>query len=107
MSRGSYSFKEFLKLQIPWSTRTFGPTKRTEGILKHIEKEIAEVRAEPDDLTEWVDLIILALDGYWRHGGTPDTISRDVFDKQAKNFVRKYPFPESDDVPSEHVRESE
>ena len=94
----------FLNRQIPWSTKTFGSGKRMGGITKHIEKEVAEVRAKPDDLTEWIDIIILAIDGYWRHGGKPETITRDLEAKQAKNFGREYPRPISEDEPSEHVR---
>ena len=43
----------FLTRQMRWSKETFGPTPRTEGILKHIEKEIEEVRQHPNDLEEW------------------------------------------------------
>jgi hypothetical protein len=95
----------FLARQIEWSTRTFGGSHRTLGILKHIEKEIAEVKEKPEDLTEWIDIIILAIDGYWRHGGTPETIMRDLMGKAEINYQRVYPMPTSEDEPSEHVRE--
>lgn len=94
---------KYLSQQIEWSQRTFGTAKRTLGITKHIEKEIAEVRAKPDDLSEWIDIIILALDGYWRHGGTPETIEADLNTKQKKNFKRQYPMT-NEDEPSEHIR---
>ena len=51
---------------------TFGPGPRTEGVLKHIESEIEEVRraAEEGDLDElvkeWTDIAILGLDGLIR-----------------------------------------
>ena len=94
----------FLARQIEWSTRTFGAGRRTLGILKHIEKEIAETKAKPEDLTEWIDIMILAIDGYWRHGGRPETIMRDLVAKAEINYQRVYPMPTSEDEPSEHVR---
>ena len=94
----------FLARQIEWSTQTFGTARRTLGITKHIEKEIVEVRAKPDDLTEWIDIIILALDGYWRHGGKPETILCDLNAKAEINYGRVYPMPTSEDEPSEHIR---
>ena len=96
------SLTAFMKDQEAWSRKTFGNGKRTEGTLKHIEKEIAEVRAKPDDLSEWIDIVILALDGYWRHGGK-DAIG-DIIAKGKINRSRTYLMPASDDEPSEHVR---
>jgi hypothetical protein len=97
----------FLARQIAWSKRTFGPGRRTLGILKHIEKEIAEAKANPEDLTEWIDIIILAIDGYWRHGGTPETIMPDLTAKAETNYRRTYPMPTSEDEPSEHIRDAQ
>lgn len=94
---------ELLRQQEEWSQRTFGPGQRTIGITKHIAKELAEIQNDPEDLSEWIDVIILALDGYWRHGGTADTIERDLVTKQQKNFTRRYPRTEEDE-PSEHDR---
>ena len=94
----------YLNRQKRWSKNTFGDTPRTEGILKHIEKEIEEVRQAPNDLEEWCDIAILALDGAWRAGFTPHEICQMMEAKQAKNFTREYP-KTLDDVPSEHVRE--
>ena len=96
---------EYLARQQAWSKRVFGEGRRTLGITKHIEKELDEIRAKPLDLSEWVDVVILALDGYWRAGGTPESIARDLQAKQTKNFGRTYPFPTSQDEPSEHIRE--
>jgi hypothetical protein len=101
-SETSGDLASLLVRQIEWSTHTFGSGCRTLGILKHIEKEIAEVRAKPDDLTEWVDIILLAIDGYWRHGGRK--IMRDLTAKAEINYQRVYPMPTSEDEPSEHVR---
>lgn len=94
----------YLGRQIAWSRRTFGEAKRTEGICRHIEKELGEIREDPSDLSEWVDVVILAMDGYWRHGGTHGSLAQDLETKQAINFRRTYPFPTSENEPSEHDR---
>ena len=98
---------DYLNRQIPWSGRTFGHSVRTVGITRHIEKELAEIRAAPHDLTEWVDVVILALDGAWRAGYTAEEIAAALERKQAENFCREWP-PASDvdpNEPSEHIRE--
>lgn len=95
----------YLARQIEWSRRTFGEGKRTEGLCRHIEKELSEIRQKPEDLYEWVDVVILALDGYWRHGGTVEDLAAYLDTKQATNFAREWPAPVSEDVPVEHVRD--
>lgn len=74
-----------------WSEQTFGPGERTLGVLDHIRKELEEIEAEPNDLSEWVDVILLALDGAWRHGGEPQQIIDAIKAKQAKNELRSWP----------------
>jgi hypothetical protein len=94
----------YIDAQRKWSSHTFGPSSRVEGICKHIEKELAEVRADPTDVYEWVDVAILALDGAWRAGFTSEQIVNALAEKQMKNFLRTYPRT-ADDMPSEHIRE--
>lgn len=76
-----------------FSLRTFGPGSRTNGVLNHIEKEIEEVRAKPDDLGEWVDIIILGFDGAWRsdHNRSVQEIIDAVIDKWDRNEKRVWP----------------
>lgn len=92
--------------QREWSQRTFGPGRRTNGILDHITKELEEVRADPTDLYEWVDIMILAFDGAWRAGHEPQEIIEAIKAKQARNEMRTFPdwrkFTE--DVAIEHDR---
>lgn len=95
--------REIIQRQKDWSLRTFGKGKRTEGICKHIEKGLAEIRSAPDDLTEWIDVIILALDGAWRAGHSPVQIINALIEKQAINLQREFPMPTSEDEPSEHI----
>lgn len=97
------TLEEYLEQQKEWSDRTFGHGLRTVGITRHIEKELAEIRARPHDLSEWADVIILALDGYWRHGGKPADIMEHLAAKQDQNFAREWQ-AQCDDEPTEHVR---
>jgi hypothetical protein len=97
-------FFEFVEEHFEWSKKSFGSTKRTLGIIRHIEKELKEVEADPDDLFEWIDVIILGIDGFCRHGGKPRELLAYLWSKFYRNRLRTYPFPTSDDEPSEHLR---
>jgi hypothetical protein len=80
-----------LERQRAFSLETFGPGARTAGVLDHIRKELLEIEAEPFDLSEWVDVVILALDGALRAGHEPAAIIEAVKQKQARNEARKWP----------------
>mgnify|MGYP001580822508 CR=1 FL=1 len=98
--------ESYIHLQREWSERTFGHGVWTNGITRHIEKELAEIRAAPHDLVEWVDVVILALDGAWRAGYTPEEIEKALLRKQSVNFKRKWPLPGPEDEPIEHIQDS-
>lgn len=80
-----------LRRQREWSERTFGPGPRTKGVIDHIRKELAEIEADPTDISEWIDVTILALDGAWRAGHSPEQIWEALKSKQAKNETRAWP----------------
>lgn len=80
-----------LVLQRRWSEETFGPGPRTAGVVDHIRKELEEIEADPADLSEWIDVVLLALDGAWRAGHSPQAIVRALEDKQRKNEARDWP----------------
>ena len=80
-----------LERQKTFSLLTFGPGQRTKAVLDHIRKELLEIEAAPDDLTEWVDLVLLALDGAWRAGHGPATICQAITTKMIKNELREWP----------------
>lgn len=80
-----------LERQIKFSLATFGPGNRTEGLLDHLRKELREIKASPLDLEEWVDLILLGLDGAWRSGHTPEQIAQGIDAKLKKNMKRTWP----------------
>jgi hypothetical protein len=100
---------EHLHRQRAWSKVTFGPGTRTAGVLDHIRKELKEVERDPNDLTEWVDVILLALDGAWRHGHTPEQIASAIEAKQARNESREWPDwrTQPTDRAIEHVRHND
>ena len=80
-----------LHRQIAFSESTFGPGERTVGVVDHIAKELIEVVDGGGELEEWVDVIILALDGEWRSGHTPEQIAAAIVAKQTKNEGRTWP----------------
>lgn len=99
--------KQHLLRQMAFSHATFGPGKRTEGVTDHIKKELIEV-ADADgtfeQVEEWVDVVILALDGLTRRlvYGLSDEIREDperaatmvcemIQSKQTKNESRQWP----------------
>lgn len=63
-----------LARQRAWSFKTFGPPRALAGVLDHIAKEIEEIAANPADLSEYIDVIILAADGAFCAGFTPDEV---------------------------------
>lgn len=88
-----------------WSRETFGEGERTEGVVKHIQKELEEILAAPHDLTEWVDVMLLAMDGFWRAGGNSALLLEALKAKQEINYQRKWG-PNRPGEPTFHVKES-
>jgi hypothetical protein len=96
---------EWLTEKMKWSYQTFGNSERHIGVLKHIEKEIEETRQNPNDVTEWIDIILLAFDGACRMGFTPEQVVTALIAKQEKNTQRRWPPPVPEDEPSFHLEE--
>ncbi len=74
-----------------FSRATFGPGQRTKGVCDHIRKELKEIQKKPNDVEEWIDVVILGLDGAWRCGASPEQIVRTLLAKQDKNEGRLWP----------------
>lgn len=79
-----------IERQRAWSLATFGPGDRLGGVLDHIRKELIEIEMDPTGF-EWIDVLILALDGAWRAGHEPQTILDAWVNKQTKNENRVWP----------------
>lgn len=80
-----------LERQREFSAKTFGPGFRVHRLIDHIKEELVEVEAEPFDLYEWIDIVILAFDGAWRAGYSPEDIVTALVRKQTKNEGRQWP----------------
>lgn len=87
----SFSMEAYLQRQIDWSEKTFGPGERAVGLVDHIQKELEEIKKAPNDLEEWIDVIILAFDGAWRSGHPVPDILSTLINKQRKNEGRTWP----------------
>lgn len=103
------SFSQIVDDQRNWSSGTFGPGSRIEGICKHIEKELAEIRLEVVEggnyALELIDVFILTIDALWRSGLSSEEIIDLVLKKQAINRARLWERDKGGDFPIEHVRQ--
>lgn len=93
-----------------WSKRTFGDGKRKLGICEHIRSELDEIlsaETSEDELKEWIDVIILALDGAWRSGFDAQIILDELGRKQMVNFRREWGTSISEDMPVFHKKDTE
>ncbi|MCA9223804.1 MAG: DUF550 domain-containing protein [Planctomycetales bacterium] len=118
-------FITYLTRQITFSRGAFGPARRHKGVVEHIKKELEELEDAGGSPDEWVDLVMLSLDGLTRavrerlregtdimQGFEPthDRIARDsvavIVGKLAKNELRDWPDwrTASEDQAIEHDR---
>ena len=111
--------QKHLAHQSTFSVDTFGPGERTKGVSDHVRKELKEIAAAPAPeyrAAEWVDVVILGLDGLWRALATaypydsPDALAAKacafIVSKQSRNEARTWPDwrTMSPDRAIEHVR---
>jgi Protein of unknown function (DUF550) len=87
----TYDLIAHLHRQRAFSLRAFGPGDRAKGVVDHIRKECREIEAAPGDLMEWMDIALLAFDGAWRAGHSPEEIVAALEAKLAKNEKREWP----------------
>lgn len=101
-----YPLADYVARHADWSLKTFGPPSvwDAERLCRHIEKEVHEIRQRPSDCEEWMDVIILAIDGAYRSGHPPAVIAATLQQKQLKNINRTWVVPEDPTVPIEHKR---
>lgn len=94
--------RQHLIRQMAFSHATFGPGERTAGVTDHIRKELDEVLAANGEASEWVDVVILALDGLTRrlaycngNRADPDRVAElacsMIVGKQTRNEARNWP----------------
>jgi hypothetical protein len=119
--------KLFLERQFIWSLQTFGPADlpydeecrakiKSDGIfygagcVDHIKKELGEIAScHGKDVEEWIDVVILALDGAMRSGYSPQEIIDALTFKAEKNRRRTWPDWRTQEPGKaiEHVRDAE
>jgi hypothetical protein len=87
----SFDLTAHIHRQRDFSLMTFGPGDRAAGVVDHIRKELVEIEKAPGDLSEWVDVILLAIDGAHRAGHSPEAICLGLDAKQIKNEGRAWP----------------
>lgn len=80
-----------LHRQRAFSQKTWGPGGDVRGVVDHIRKELKEIEADPTDLIEWADVILLSLDGAWRAGHSPEAICAAIARKHTINEGRRWP----------------
>ena len=85
------NLEAFIKDTHDWSLKTHGPGDSTTRVVSHIIKELGEIMDDPDDIYEWIDVIILALNGASRRGFTPEHIVQALQDKMEINKKRDWP----------------
>lgn len=90
-AKARFDLVAHLERQRAFSLKTFGPGTRAAGVIDHIRKELREIEDDPTDVEEWIDVIILALDGAWRAGFEPARIVEAIVAKQTKNEKRRWP----------------
>ena len=86
-----------IERQKKFSKNAFGPGKCLDRIVDHIKEELSEVETSEGDLVEWVDVILLAIDGAWRAGYNSGEIEEMLFRKLKINEQREWPDPKSCD----------
>ncbi len=90
-AKATFDLIAHLRRQIAWSSKTFGPHDRVKGCSDHIRKELDEIAADPSDISERIDVVILALDLAWRGRFSPEEIVAAMVAKQTKNEARTWP----------------
>ena len=114
------TLEEIIRRQRAFSSATFGPGARTNGLIEHIRKELVEIEDAADAkgrTAEWIDVLMLAVDGLWRskveEGAdwwiAPEQIVQELVNKIDINEQRKWPDWRSADPEKaiEHIREGE
>jgi hypothetical protein len=101
-------FTDLIFEQSKWSQETFGTDAERGpiGPLKHLAKEASEAQANPKDIKEHADILILWLDASRRAGFKPMQVVEAALEKMKENKARKWPPKGSmPDEAVEHIRE--
>lgn len=86
-----------------WSDSVFGEGRPPTAPLHHLKKEVREAIENPDDDSEYADMLMLILDAYRMKGGTANELIKYTYNKLEENKQRKWGKPDKNGV-VEHVR---
>jgi predicted house-cleaning noncanonical NTP pyrophosphatase (MazG superfamily) len=88
-SRFHENYPELMHEIGAWAAVTF-PDYSVQGKLEHLEEEVLELMAQPDDLEEWADCFILLFDAARKKGLSHTDILSAIRAKHEKNKARKW-----------------
>ncbi len=89
-----------------WSDATFGYGRSPDGCIAHLAAEVQELRAQPHDLTEYADCMLLLLDAARLAGHTSADLISGCFTKLEICKARKWGKPNAEGV-VEHIRDDD
>jgi hypothetical protein len=87
-----------------WADETFGPSLSPDSTIAHLKKEVEELVADPSNVTEYADCMILLIDAARRVGITMDLLLDHCWAKLEINIRRKWGPPDKDGI-IEHIKE--
>jgi len=100
------TFTDLVNRQRTWSTTQFGESVDLPRILNHITEATGDVEKEPARLHNWIDIVLLAMDGAWRAGHSPKEVVQAIQDVQVRNIMRDWQNPGDLPIgePIKHIR---
>ena len=100
-----FDIAAFFDAKSAWSRATFGKGHRA-GVIAHIRDELKEIEADPRDLTEWIDVVLLAMDGAARSACADGAaFVAALIAKQQRNTLRSWPSDIPPDAATHHIKE--
>lgn len=97
---------KLIESQTPWSQTTFGsdtPESSRKPTL-HMRKEVDEILANPDDITEYADVLLLLIDAARRRGFVFSDLVQAAIAKHEICKTREWVIVDDPDAPNEHKR---
>lgn len=98
-----FAFEQLAWRVAEFQSRVF-PESKTSATLAHLAREVEELRADPDDLSEFADVLILTLGAAAKQGFTPEQLLTAAHQKMDVNNLRRWSAPDAEGV-CQHVEE--
>jgi hypothetical protein len=100
----AWTFDVLVARVVDFQNRKF-PGQTLAGVLKHLEREVGELRENPADEKEWADVLILLIAALYRRGITTDELFAIAHAKVDENETRTWPVQPDADGVYHHVEE--